>query len=395
LPEKNCKNQQQVNIDYFSSSMSHKERTNFSLAESSQIKNGNQGISNYLNSLLQEAIETRTSDIHLETGLEVGRIRFRIDGVMKIKYSYPINMIKSLISRIKILSDLDITITNKLQEGAILASQFDQDIRVSIIPTIHGENAVLRILSGKNKFVKFENLGFSEINYKLANRLFSVNQGLILLCGPTGSGKTTTLFAALDNLNSNSVNIITLEDPVELRIPGINQIQVNTAAGEKFTPYLRAILRHDPDIIMVGELRDEETASMAVRAAMTGHLVLSTLHTTSAVGAVIRLLEMGLPAFLIADTVRGVIAQRLVRCLCQLCKGKGCDSCNETGFFKRTALQEVLLLDTEIAKMIQRKESKECLEKKALERGMISLLRDGEIKVAKGLTTPAEIRRVI
>ncbi len=357
---------------------------------------GNRGISNYLSSLLREAGELKASDIHFEIQRKSGRIRFRIDGVMQDRYSYPVDLVQGIISRIKILAELDITSTRKLQEGSLTSEvNSAEDIRVSIIPTIYGEKAVLRILSSNSKLFRLEELGLSADNLKLARKIFAASQGMILLSGPTGSGKTTTLFAALDELNSELLNIVTLEDPVEIKLDGVNQIQVNTAAGEKFDSYLRAVLRQDPDIIMVGELRDFETASMAVRAALTGHLVLSTLHTTSAAGAVTRLTEMGLPAFLIADTLRGVIAQRLIRCFCQLCSGKGCSRCRGTGFLGRTGIQEVLKIGPELDSLIQQGADSRTIESRAVIRGFVSLKEDGQNKVAEGITSAAEIRRVL
>jgi len=366
-------------------------------AESSRFENaGNQGISNYLTSLLMEAGELKASDIHLEIQRKSGRIRFRIDGVMQDRYSYPADLVKGIISRIKILAELDITSTRKLQEGSLTNEvNSSEDIRVSIIPTIYGEKAVLRILSSNSKLFKLEELGLTDNCLEMARKIFSASQGLILLSGPTGSGKTTTLFAALEELNSELLNIVTLEDPVEIRLEGVNQIQVNTAAGEKFDSYLRAVLRQDPDIIMVGELRDYETASMAVRAALTGHLVLSTLHTTSAAGAVTRLIEMGLPAFLIADTLRGVIGQRLIRCYCSLCAGRGCSHCSSTGFLGRTGIQEVLRIGPELINLIQKEANCRTIEDKAVDQGFIRLEEDGFKKVKEGMTSTAEIRRVL
>ncbi|MFW6279066.1 MAG: GspE/PulE family protein, partial [Bacillota bacterium] len=321
------------------------------------------------NIIIGQAIQMKASDIHIEPGPKNVRIRYRIDGVLRENMTVPKHSQAPLISRFKIIANLDITKRMIPQDGRVHLNFKGEeiDMRVSSLPTIHGEKIVIRLLSRDNKLLELDNLGLSENNYEHMMELITKPHGIILTTGPTGSGKTTTLFASLDYLNSEGENIITVEDPVEYQLEGINQVQAHKKAGLTFAGTLRSILRQDPDIIMIGEIRDEETSQIAVRAALTGHLVLSTLHTNDAISAITRLIDMGIPSYLVASTVEGIIAQRLVRRLCPECKesylpgniekeylnlkpgeeiykpGK-CNHCNDIGYRGRLAIYEIFMM---------------------------------------------------
>ena len=378
------------------------------------------------NMVLIQAIMEGASDVHFNPEEDQLRVRFRVDGILRDSFHLPKNLQEAVISRIKILANLDIAEHRVPQDGQMRLRLKDGrqiDIRVSTLPSAYGENVVLRILDKSAALLHLENLGYEDDVLEKINRLLENSYGIILVTGPTGSGKTTTLYAALNKLNSSEKNIITLEDPIEYRLPLIRQSQVNYKAGMTFAKGLRAILRQDPDIVMVGEIRDSETANIAVQAALTGHLVLSTLHTNDAAGAITRLAEMGIEPFLISTAVLGVTAQRLVRKICSQCKeeyhpkieipqevlenfgledskdlkfyrGKGCKACRGTGYKGRLSITEVLPVTERIRELILKSASADAIRKAAVDEGMRPLVQDGWIKVLKGITTLEEVMRV-
>ncbi len=379
------------------------------------------------NMVLMQAIIQGASDIHINPEEDQVRVRYRLDGVLQDSHHLPKNLQEALISRIKILSNLDIAEHRIPQDGQMhvkMKSGKEVDMRVSTLPSAHGENVVLRILDRNAALMDLQNLGFEDDNHKKIMSLISNAYGIILVTGPTGSGKSTTLYASLNILSTIEKNIITLEDPIEYRLPLIRQSQVHRKAGMTFAKGLRAILRQDPDIVMVGEIRDQETANIAVQAALTGHLVLSTLHTNDAASAVTRLEEMGIEPFLISTAVLGVLAQRLVRRICSNCreesekpedieipeevikglglkkdelkffKGKGCSRCRNTGYKGRISIVEVLPVTKKIKTQILKGGSTLDVETAAEEEGMHPLVYDGWIKVMKGITTIDEVIRV-
>ena len=378
---------------------------------------------NIVNSLIGQAIKNGASDIHLEP-LEKGlRVRFRVDGVLRETASFPKHTQGAIISRVKIISSMDIAEKRTPQDGRIQVQEAGRsvDIRVSSLPTIYGEKIVMRILDQKAIILDVNSLGFTPDNLAKYQKMYQHSYGIILITGPTGSGKTTTLYSTLTELNSPAKNIITIEDPVEYRLPGINQVQVNTKAGMTFASGLRSILRQDPNIIMVGEIRDRETAEIAIRAAMTGHLVLSTLHTNDAAGAVTRLIDMGIEPFLVASSLLGSIAQRLVRKICPECRqafvpdadspeclmlvdsaetcatvyhGKGCIHCNHTGYRGRMPVHEVMPMTTKLRGLTVRQASAAELAKAAREEGMRTMQQDALQKVLDGITSVGEMLRV-
>ncbi len=358
---------------------------------------GERSVENLLSSLINEGLKHEVSDIHFEPGRLQGRVRYRIDGLLETFYQYPRDKIKSLVARIKLLTEMDITKHKSRQEGLM---QWELktgkiEFRVSLMPTVRGEKVVLRRLIGENKLLTLDQVGFRETNLNRVNSLIRKNQGLIFLCGPTGSGKTTTLFACLKEIENENINIVTLEDPVEIYLQKINQIQVDTKGGDTFAENLRSVLRQDPDVIMVGEIRDLETARMVVRAALTGHLVLTTIHTLDGLGVITRLREMGIPGYLISETLLGVIAQRLLRKICHECKGEGCNTCRNSGYKGRTALHETIHLDREFKKHILKGADREKLKEIALKKKTKNLYDDGMEKVEMGLTDEKEVRRVL
>lgn len=374
-----------------------------------------------VNLILRQAINDKASDIHIESEEDEMRIRFRIDGILHEVMKPPKNMESAVTSRIKIMGKLDIAERRVPQDGRIELSYDgkDIDLRVSTLPTVFGEKIVMRILDKSNVQIKLENLGFSDdllINFR---KLINKPNGIILVTGPTGSGKTSTLYASLNEINNLDKNIITLEDPVEYQLKIINQVQVNHSVGLSFASGLRSILRQDPDVVMVGEIRDKETAEIAIEAAMTGHLVFSTLHTNSAAGAVARLIEMGIEPFLISSSVIGVVGQRLLRKICPVCKepfeaneslvkdlglkesdgkvfyrGKGCKTCKGTGYKGRIAINELLMPDDEIRRLINEKVSATEIKIAAEKNDMKTLRKDGIDKAVKGVTTLEEVLRV-
>jgi len=371
--------------------------------------------------ILAQAVRDRASDIHIEPEHELLRIRFRIDGILHEIPSPPKDWEGALISRIKVLSGMDIAESRIPQDGHFQAKADDKviDFRVSTLPTIHGENVVMRLLDTASVTIGLERLGFTTFDMlRKYEDLIARPYGIILSTGPTGSGKTTTLYSALMKINTVDRNIITIEDPVEYRLGLIRQVQVNSKAGITFAAGLRSMLRQDPDVIMVGEIRDLETAIIAVQAALTGHLVFSTLHTNDAPSAVTRLINMGVEPFLIAACLIGIMAQRLVRVICPNCKesyepskallekwglkggiplyrGKGCDNCKGTGYRGRSGIYELLVVDDELREMILNEStSTVLLRKKAQEKGMVLLSEDGVGKALAGITTIEEVARV-
>jgi type IV pilus assembly protein PilB len=372
-----------------------------------------------------QAIRDRASDIHFEPDEKSLRVRFRIDGILYESLTLPKQVHPSLTSRIKILAEMDIAETRAPQDGNfnVKLDKRSFEIRVSTFPTIYGENAVLRILDQTSPLFKLEELGFSEETLEHFKEVIRRPNGIIFVTGPTGSGKTTTLYALLNMINSMEKNIITIEDPVEYRLPFIRQTQVNPKAGITFATGLRSILRQDPDVIMIGEVRDLETSEIAMQSALTGHLVLSTLHTNDAPEAITRLLDISVQPYLISSSVIGVLAQRLVRMICPNCKvsyrvdpkslsvlgedpskskesitlyrGKGCKNCKQTGYLGRTGIFELLSINEKIKQLISEKASTQVIRETAKKTlGMISLREDGLRKVLKGITTLEEVDRV-
>ncbi|WP_455718669.1 GspE/PulE family protein [Anaerosporobacter sp.] len=372
--------------------------------------------------IIEQAVRQRASDIHIEPLKENIRVRYRIDGVLAEVMKYDSSILPALVARIKVIGEMDISEKRKPQDGRIksIMDKQEYDIRVSILPTVYGEKVVMRITekSGLKKS-KLE-LGFSNEEMDKFNRILSNPYGIILVTGPTGSGKSTTLYTALSELNKEDVNIITVEDPVEANIDGVNQVQVNAKADLTFASALRSILRQDPDIIMIGEMRDSETAEIAVKASITGHLVVSTLHTNDAAGSIIRLVDMGIEPYLIADAVVGVIAQRLVRRLCPYCKREkladpfekkilgidnaetvklyepyGCHRCNDTGYIGRIGVYEIMPVTTAIKETISHKAGVEEIKKTAENEGLVSLHKAGVKHVLEGITSVSELMKIM
>jgi len=377
-----------------------------------------------VNSILFQAVRARASDIHLEPFERELKVRYRIDGLL-YNILYPPKRLQAAISsRIKVMANLNIAERRLPQDGRIRirVGEKDIDIRVSVVPTAYGERIVLRLLDKTSILLGLEEIGMGEGCYERFRRLIRRSNGIILVTGPTGSGKTTTLYATLNKINSPELNIITVEDPIEYQLNGIGQIQVNPRIDLTFANGLRSILRQDPDIIMVGEIRDLETAEIAIQSSLTGHLVFSTLHTNDAAGAVTRLLDMGVEGFLVASSVLAIMAQRLVRVICQQCRepyrpdmalvkeigldgegstfdgsfhrGKGCGACLHTGYHGRTGIYELLVVDDAIRNLIMSGADSNAIKRQAIQQGMLTLLQDGASKVAKGVTTVDEVLRV-
>lgn len=376
-----------------------------------------------VNQILQQAIHDRATDIHIEHFRGDAVLRYRIDGILydtqvseNIKYLYP-----AIISRIKVMSELDIVERRLPQDGRakVRIGDKEYELRVSVIPALYGENIVIRILPTTMLF-SIADLGMSKDDENILEQLLGRPHGIIFVTGPTGSGKTTTLYACLSRLNTRERKIVTIEDPIEYELKGISQTQINPRIGLTFAAMLRSMLRHDPDIMMVGEVRDIETAEVTIQTALTGHLVFSTIHTNDAASGATRLIDIGIEPYLVASSVNAFIAQRLVRLICKDCKekikvrtdrfkvegltldkeiiayhGRGCKSCNNTGYSDRSGIYEILLVDDEIKRLIVQKVSSDIIKKKAIERGMHTLLQDGWNKVLAGVTTIEEIMRVI
>jgi type II secretory ATPase GspE/PulE/Tfp pilus assembly ATPase PilB-like protein len=334
------------------------------------------GVIALLNDIIEKAVSLDASDVHIEPNSNNIRVRYRIDGLLQNGVLIHRSMLPQIISRIKIMAELDISESRLPQDGRsfIKSSGKEFDLRVSTMPTIHGEKAVLRILDRKRSALKLDEIGMPATELNMYRKVIEKPNGMIIVCGPTGCGKTTTLYSSLDKINSESLNIITIEDPIEYQLAGINQIPVNIKTGLTFAKGLRSVLRQDPDVIMVGEIRDTETAATAVQAAMTGHLVFTTLHTNDAASAVTRLSDMGLEDYLINSTLKCVLSQRLVRKLCQECKGHGCRHCNHAGFKGRAGIFE--MLDPKISDMPAR-----------------SMMDNAKDLIRSGITTMEEVVR--
>ncbi|MGC8834559.1 MAG: type II secretion system ATPase GspE [Armatimonadota bacterium] len=376
-----------------------------------------------VNLIIHQAVQERASDIHIEPFERELRVRYRIDGVLREVQAPPKRLHPAIVSRIKILADMNIAERRLPQDGRIQLRVSGRriDIRVSTIPTLYGESVVMRILDKSMGLLTLEELGMQDQALEQFRRLISVPHGMILVTGPTGSGKSTSLYAALMEIYSVEKKIITIEDPVEYQLPGVNQIQVRPNIGLTFASGLRHIVRQDPDVIMVGEIRDPETADIAINAALTGHLVFSTLHTNDAAGAITRLLDMGVEPYLVASTLIGSIAQRLVRRICTKCKtpttvrpeylrqigltpedlngrtlyaGAGCEECGRTGYKGRIGVFEMLTVDDEIRRMIVERASATVIKQYAVSKGMTTLLGDGREKVLEGISTVDEVLRV-
>lgn len=374
-----------------------------------------------VNQLLISAVKQNASDIHIDPHENEVLVRFRVDGVLGIEKRFPKIMEKQLLSRFKIISNLDITENRRPQDGRIkmVIENTQLDLRVSTLPTVNGEKLVLRLLNLKNSLSSMNKLGLNEVSLKKFYKLISNPNGIILVSGPTGSGKSSTLYACLNELNKEDVNIITVEDPVELQIKGINQVQVNPDIGLTFANGLRSILRQDPNVIMIGEIRDTETAQIAVRASLTGHLVLSTIHTNDSIGTITRLIDMGIDPFLVASSLTGVVAQRLVRRTCRECGewkeaserekelfksvgmkiekvfiGKGCPACNYKGYSGRIAIFEILEINDRIRSLINNKGTEQDIKREAIKNNIRFLIQDGFEKVIQGITTTEEVLRV-
>ncbi len=373
-----------------------------------------------VNYLLYNAVRENASDIHIEPDDKQLRVRYRVDGRLYEKIDLPYQMHAAIVSRVKIMSELDIAQRRLPQDGGIhvLVEGRPIDLRVSVMPGNFGEKVVIRVIDPQKVLFNLESLGFTLENLKLFRRVIQAPNGIVLVTGPTGSGKNTTLYAALSELNTEDVNICTVEDPVECNIAGINQFQVNQAAGFEFSTALRSLLRQDPDIIMVGEIRDQATANIAVQAALTGHLVLSTLHTNDAPGAVTRLLDLNIAPYLVSASLIAILAQRLVRKICpkckteyeppssirkivekvggefdEFCRGVGCKKCRNTGYSGRIAIHELFVPNDQIMEMINEGSSLKKLRAKALENGMVPLKTDGIEKVRAGIVSIEEVLR--
>lgn len=397
--------------------------TSEEIADAAVSKADHSSFIRLVNRLLCDAVAARASDIHIEPRDRTVEVRYRIDGYLRTVVKIPRQLHPRLAARIKILAKLDIAEQRKVQEGRIKVSIKGEkiDLRISVIPIFHGEKIVLRILDNRSTQFDINKIGFSNDELEIFKAAIGRNQGVVLVTGPTGSGKTTTLYAALQHIKCETKNIVTIEDPIEYLIDGINQLQLSRFKDVTFTNGLRSILRQDPDVILVGEIRDKETAEIAFRAALTGHLVFSTLHTNSAVSSITRLLNIGLESYLIASSVSLLVAQRLVRTICPCCKeeytpdaellrkfksylpasrtrkfyrGNGCDDCNNSGFYGRSSIFEIMKIDDKIKDLIFNRASETLILKQAVNNGMRTLVESGVAKVMAGLTTLDEIAKV-
>lgn len=386
-------------------------------------------IAKIVSTILEYAVKSRASDVHIEPQEERTRVRYRIDGILHERLALPKKVHDAVSSRIKILADMKIDERRIPQDGRFSFTTGDQevDLRVSSLPTVYGEKIVMRLLKKSGGVPTLPDLGLRGTALKNLENAILRPHGIILITGPTGSGKTSTLYSLLTKLNTSKVNIVTLEDPVEYQIGGVNQVQINPAAGLTFASGLRSFLRQDPNIIMVGEIRDTETTDLAIQAALTGHLVFSTLHTNNASGALPRLLDMHAEPYLVASALNAIVGQRVVRRICNFCKeeyeppepvvndlrailgklfpqgqsaklllykGKGCEECSSTGYQGRIGVYEVLLIDEKIGRLVLEHASTGDIEAKAIEAGMITMKQDGYLKVVEGITTIEEVLRV-
>lgn len=385
-------------------------------------------IAKIVSTILEYAVTSRASDVHIEPQVDRVRIRYRIDGILYDRLSLPKSVQEAVLSRIKILSEMKIDEHRIPQDGRFnfKVGEDEVDLRISVLPTTFGEKIVMRLLRKSGGIPTLPQLGLSGTALKNLETAILRPHGIIIVCGPTGSGKTTTLYSVLSRLNTTRVNILSLEDPVEYGIPGVNQVQINPAVGLTFATGLRAFLRQDPNIVLVGEIRDQETTDLAIQAALTGHLVFSTLHTSNASGALPRLLDLGAESFLLASTMNAIVGQRIVRQICPACKeaytpppqiivemkevlgklfppniqeiklyrGKGCSECANLGYIGRIGIFEVLLVSEKIAHLVLEHADSTTLEKEAVSEGMITMKQDGYFKVLQGVTTIEEVLRV-
>ncbi|MGZ3487315.1 MAG: GspE/PulE family protein [Isosphaeraceae bacterium] len=387
------------------------------------LEEGDAPVIKLVHLIIQEAVTMRASDIHIEPFADRVRIRYRIDGVLMERDSAPRRLLGAIVSRLKIMGSIDIAEKRRPQDGRIkiLVAGKDIDLRVSILPTTHGQSVVMRILDRDNIKVGIQDLGFADDDFARFKTMVKRPNGILLVTGPTGSGKTTTLYAALNELNRPDVKIITAEDPVEYYLPGVNQCEVKAKIGMTFARIIRAMLRQNPNILLVGEIRDLETAETAIQASLTGHLVFSTLHTNDAPSAITRLVDIGIQPFLVASSVLAIMAQRLVRKVCPKCKvryeppahilaglglrpelakkanfmkGKGCNNCNKKGYRGRMGIFELMTLTTQIREMTFKGESTQMIRRLARKQGMRTLFEDGIIKAIKGQTTLDEVLRI-
>jgi general secretion pathway protein E len=422
--------QEAIDFNYKAYDEIEKQISNISVAEDTENKITNQmaldtateaPVAQVLTLVIDEAVKARASDIHLEPGEDKMRVRYRIDGTLHDMFSLPLATMAALVSRIKIMASMNIAEHHRPQDGQFSVKTKGRliDIRVGIIATVYGEMAVLRLLDKTRATLSLSDLGFLPQSLALYEKMLKVPYGIILVSGPTGAGKTTTLYASLNSLDQTERNIITVEDPVEYRFSNINQIQVNPRAGVTFASGLRSILRLDPDVILIGEIRDAETANIAIQSALTGHLVLSSIHANDAVGVVLRLVDLGVEPFLVSSALIGVIAQRMVRRLCSHCArpveasseesliyaqetgeerkeflhGAGCKVCANSGYRGRTGIFEIFCTSDPIKTLLVKSATASDLRKQAIREGMVTLLQDGMLKVKKNITTPAEIIR--
>lgn len=387
------------------------------------LEEGDAPVIKLVHLIIQEAVRMRASDIHIEPFADRVRIRYRIDGVLMERDSAPRGLLGAIVSRLKIMGSIDIAEKRRPQDGRIkiLVAGKDIDLRVSILPTTHGQSVVMRILDRDNIKVGLQDLGFADDDFARFKTMVKRPNGILLVTGPTGSGKTTTLYAALNELNRPDVKIITAEDPVEYYLPGVNQCEVKAKIGMTFARIIRAMLRQNPNILLVGEIRDLETAETAIQASLTGHLVFSTLHTNDAPSAITRLVDIGIQPFLVASSVLAIMAQRLVRKICPKCKvryeppahiltglglrpelakkanfmkGRGCNNCNKKGYRGRMGIFELMTLTTQIREMTFKGESTQAIRRLARKQGMRTLFEDGIIKAIKGQTTLDEVLRI-
>jgi type IV pilus assembly protein PilB len=393
------------------------------LGTTNTLEEGDAPVIRLVHLVIQEAVQQRASDIHIEPFADRVRIRYRIDGVLMERDNAPRRLLGAIVSRLKIMGSIDIAEKRRPQDGRIkiLVAGKDIDMRVSIIPTTHGQSVVMRILDRDNIKVGLQDLGFGDEDYGRFKQMIKRPNGILLVTGPTGSGKTTTLYAALNELNRPDVKIITAEDPVEYYLPGVNQCEVKAKIGMTFARIIRAMLRQNPNILLVGEIRDLETAETAIQASLTGHLVFSTLHTNDAPSAITRLVDIGIQPFLVASSVMAIMAQRLVRKVCLKCRvryeppahilnglglrpeiakkanfmrGKGCANCNKTGYRGRMGIFELMTMTAQVREMAFKGESTLNVRKMARKQGMHTLFEDGMIKALKGQTTLDEVLRI-
>ncbi len=412
-------------LSTLSSELQEEAGTELAIAEPSEPKEDDAPIVRFVNLLISQAIQDLASDIHIEPGEYDLGVRYRIDGVMHEMQRAPKNIQNGVISRLKIMADIDIAERRKPQDGRMSVSHGGRkiDLRVATLPTVWGEKVVMRILDTSSSTMRIEDLGMLQGNFERYRTSYSKPYGMILVTGPTGSGKSTTLYTTIHEVSRPEINVITVEDPVEYRMPGINQVQVNPKAGLTFASALRSILRSDPDVVLLGEIRDHETAQIAIEASLTGHLVLSTLHTNDAPSAVTRLTEMDIEPFLVGSALDCVVAQRLARRLCERCREPylanpnelhalgfldfespehgqlfrpvGCSSCSNTGYRGRVAIHEVMTVTEDIERLAVARASSAEIARLAIEQGMQTLRQDGWAKAQLGITSVDEILRVV